>query len=251
MRWSKRYSILAGSVFVFCVLSVLHPAVQQQAEMPGSSPSALPAPSHSQEAPAKAQPEFFVMIDPSHGGEDRGAVFSSRIVEKDVTLALALELRRELQDRGIPARLLRDSDVSLSLERRAEVCNQQRPGLYIALHAGAPGTGVRIYAPLLTSSEMSVGSFLPWQSAQAPLLGRSEAMAKAVSQALQKKNIKAPYLQVFLRPLNNVIAPAIAVEIAVDRGDLRSLETGTLQDTVASAVASAIAQSRARAGGRK
>lgn len=191
------------------------------------------------------------MIDPSHGGDDKGAVFSSRIAEKDVTLALARELRRGLQERGIPARLLRDSDVNVSLERRAEVSNQQRPGLYVALHAGTPGPGVRVYAPLLPPTQQASGNFLPWESAQAASLAHSEAMAKAITQELKKKDIKAPYLQTFLRPLNNVTTPAIAVEMAVDRGDLRQLENAKLQDIVVSAIASAVAQSRAAMGGRK
>jgi N-acetylmuramoyl-L-alanine amidase len=238
-------------MFVVCALGVLRPAALQQHAGPSSAPVPVPAGSPAPDSLAKAQPEFFVMIDPSHGGTDKGAVFSSRIAEKDVTLALARELRRDLQEHGIAARLLRDSDVNLSLERRAEVSNQQRPGLYVALHAGTPGTGVRVYAPLLPAGQQAVGSFLPWENAQAASLVRSEAMAKAITQELKKKDIKAPYLQAFLRPLNNLTTPAIAVEMAVDRGDLRQLENAKLQDIVASAVSSAIAQSRPPVGGRK
>ena len=251
MRWSRRCSILAAyATFAVCALSILHPAVQQPPAAADSSP-ALPAGPPSQDTPTKAQPEFFVLIDPSHGGDDKGAVFSSRIAEKDVTLALARELRKQLEERGIAARLLRDSDVNVSLERRAEISNQQHPELYIALHAGNPGSGVRVYAPLLFQTQQTPGRFVPWETAQASSLERSQAIAKAVTQELQKKDIKAPYLQAFLRPLNNVIAPAIAVEMAVDRGDLRPLGNEKLEGGVASAVASAIAQNLGRMGGRK
>jgi N-acetylmuramoyl-L-alanine amidase len=252
MPWSRRCSILAAyATFAVCALSILRPAVQQPPALSTSSPTPLPAVSPAPDALAKAQPEFFVLIDPSHGGDDKGAVFSSRIAEKDVTLALARELRKELEERGIAARLLRDSDANVSLEHRAEISNQQHPELYIALHAGTPGSGVRVYAPLVFQTQQTPGRFLPWETAQASSLERSEAIAKAVRQELQKKDIKAPYFQAFLRPLNNVIAPAIAVEMAVDRGDLRPLGNEKLEGSVASAVASAIAQSLVRVGGRK
>src|SRR6478735_6429157 len=84
-------------------------------------------------------PEFFVMIDPSHGGNDKGATFGGKLMEKEITLRLAREVRKELEERGIAARLLRESDIDLSLERRAEIANEQHAGLYVALHAGRPG----------------------------------------------------------------------------------------------------------------
>src|SRR5215831_3947915 len=108
--------------------------------------AAVPSPSPpSRELPKRT--EFFVMIDPSHGGDDKGAALGGKLLEKDLTLALARELRRELEDRGIPARLLRESDASLSLERRAEIANEEHAAIYVALHAGPPGNGVRVYMP--------------------------------------------------------------------------------------------------------
>ncbi len=101
----------------------------------------------------KRTAEFFVMIDPSHGGNDKGATFGGKLVEKDITLRLARELRKELEERGIASRLLRDSDIDLSLERRAEIANEQHAGLYVALHAGRPGKGVRVYASFLTDPQ--------------------------------------------------------------------------------------------------
>lgn len=250
MRWSSRLSILAQVLLLLvCALTMLCATVQKRQ---AASPTPIAASSAIPEALTnRPQPEFFVMIDPSHGGNDKGAVLSPRLMEKDVTLALARALRKELEQREIPARLLRESDVNLSLEHRAEVCNQQLPGLYVALHAGTPGKEVRVYAPLLPSGQPSSGSFLPWDTAQAAWLERSNAAAKAVTQELQKKRIKAQNMKAFLRPLNNVISPAIAIEVAVDRDDIRSLESAKLQDGIASAVAASIAQTRVHVGGRR
>src|SRR4051794_502930 len=131
MRWSKTGAGLAV-VALCCALAVSGAAPQQplttdrQAVQPGT-------PSFDGQ---KRAPEFFVMIDPSHGGNDKGATFGGKLMEKDITLRLARELRKELEERGIAARLLRESDIDLGLDRRAEITNEQRAGLYVALHAG-------------------------------------------------------------------------------------------------------------------
>lgn len=230
------------------LLSLSPASVQQQSPspyVPGPAATPLGAPGASS---TPVQPGFLVVLDASHGGNDKGAVFAPRIFEKDITLSLGRILRKELQDRGVAVRMLRDSDVNLSLQHRAELCNQQRPAMYVALHAGEPGRGVRVYTAYLPGTETAVGRFLPWEGAQAASLQRSQALARAVAHELQKRDVKATQLQAFLRPLNNVVAPAIAVEMAVDGGDLQSVENPKLQGTVASAIASAIEQARDRSG---
>jgi N-acetylmuramoyl-L-alanine amidase len=229
-------------------------AARQQPQ--SATPSVSPAPSASPlPSPAIAenstQPEFLVIIDPSHGGDDKGVIFAPRVFEKDLTLSVARLLRKELQERGITARLLRDTDFGIPLERRAELCNQQRPSLYIAIHAGEPGKGIRVYSPLLPPVQQPASSFLPWDAAQEPVLKNSNAVADVVTRELQKKDIKALDLKAFLRPLNNIVAPAIAVELATDRSDPHSLESPRLQSAVATAVATGIAQARSQLGARK
>jgi N-acetylmuramoyl-L-alanine amidase len=196
----------------------------------------------------KRTPEFFVMIDPSHGGNDKGATFGGKLVEKDITLRLAREVRKELEERGIAVRLLRESDVDLSLDHRAEITNEQRAGLYVALHAGGPGKGIRVYAPLLTDVQPQTGRLLPWESAQQGALSRSQTLARVVSEELKKKGLTVVSLAVALRPLNNIIAPAIAVELAPDENDLLSLENQKRQANVAAAIALGILQVRSQMG---
>jgi N-acetylmuramoyl-L-alanine amidase len=199
----------------------------------------------------KRTPEFFVMIDPSHGGNDKGATFGGKLVEKDITLRLAREVRKELEERGIAVRLLRESDIDLSLDRRAEITNEQRAGLYVALHAGGPGKGIRVYAPLLTDVQPQAGRLLPWESAQQGALSRSQTLARVVSEELKKKGLTVVSLAVALRPLNNIIAPAIAVELAPDENDLLSLENQKRQANVAAAIALGILQVRSQIGARQ
>lgn len=248
MRWSKLQTI-AAAISLLGTPTVWSAAVvqEQSTSHPGQPVPALsPAPSIK-----PSQPDFFVLIDPSHGGDDKGVVFTSKVTEKDVTLAFARALRKELEERGIAARLLREGDTTVTLERRAEVSNQQRPALYVALHAGVPGRGIRVYSALLPPSQPATGNFIPWESAQAASLERSSFVSRVVAQELKKKDFKAWNLQGFLRPLNNIVAPAIGVEIAIERNDVRSLDNLRTQNAMVAALASGIAQSRAYLGAHR
>lgn len=221
-----------------------------------ATPVASASPTQEQSTPAATDnqrhgQEFFVMIDPSHGGYDKGANFGGKMLEKDVTLKLARELRKELDDRGIPSRMLRDSDVDVPMERRAEITNEQRAGIYIALHAGLPGHGVRVYTSLLTDPQQAAaGRFLPWQSAQAAALDRSKIAGQAVTSELRKKGITVAMLGLPIRPLNNIIVPAIAVELAPEGDDLQSLESSKRNAGIVAAIATGIAQMRGQIGAR-
>lgn len=218
--------------------------------------SATPEPAEqntpsSAEAQHRPTSEFFVMIDPSHGGSDKGASFGGKLTEKEITLRLGRELHKELEERGIASRLLRDGDIELGLERRAEITNEQHAGIYVALHAGRPGKGVRIYAPFLVDPQQpAAGRFLPWESAQSGSLGRSQTAALTIAGELRKKGLTVSALGMPLRPLNNIVAPAIAVELAPEGNDMQSLESPRRQNAVASALAAGIAQAKAQLGVR-
>jgi len=200
----------------------------------------------------KHAPEFFVMLDPSHGGNDKGAMFGGKLTEKDVTLRLAREVRKELEERGIAVRLLRESDIDLSLDRRAEITNEQHASVYVALHAGRTGKGVRVYTPLLIDAQQpQTGRFLPWESAQSGALSRSQNVARAVSEELKNKGLTVADLGVPLRPLNNIATPAIAVELAPDEDDAQPFENQKRQNNVATAIALGIVQVRNQMGARQ
>ena len=188
-----------------------------------------------------AHPRATVVIDPGHGGDDRGAALSASLAEKDVTLVWARRLRAALEQKGITAMLLRDGDTSLSSDQRAALANAARPQVFVSLHAGSTGSGVRIYTAHLGETGPRVGSFLPWDTAQAAFLDASRALAGSVAAEMHKHEIPAGTAPVFVRPLNNIAASAVAIEVMPPTADIAGLMTTGYQQSVCAAIAEGIA----------
>ncbi len=77
-----------------------------------------------------------VVIDPGHGGHDRGGIPGQRFPEKLYTLDTAQRLTRILTKDGIKVVLTRDSDEFVSLGQRTDIANQFRGmnAVFISLH---------------------------------------------------------------------------------------------------------------------
>ena len=79
-----------------------------------------------------------VAIDAGHGGQDPGAVGPTGKREKDVTLAVARELARQVDATpGLKAFLVRDSDVFIPLPARTARARQAKADIFISIHADA------------------------------------------------------------------------------------------------------------------
>lgn len=220
------------------------------AARPAPPPPPPPTPQAPTAAPTPAAPtaegssqlrRAIVVIDPGHGGDDRGAALTETIAEKDVTLAWAKRLHAALAQKGISATLLRESDISLTFDQRAALANAARPVVFITLHAGSVGTGVRVYTAHLAEVASRSGGFLPWNSAQAAYLDASRSAAGSVVAELNKRDINVGAAPVFLRPLNNVAAAAIAIEIMPPASEVAVLNSGIYQQSICAALAEAIA----------
>ena len=84
-----------------------------------------------------------IVIDPGHGGDDTGAVGPAGIMEKDVTLAISLEVERLIKLRNPDSKvvLTRRSDRFVPLMERTELANALEADLFISIHANASPTG--------------------------------------------------------------------------------------------------------------
>jgi N-acetylmuramoyl-L-alanine amidase len=78
-----------------------------------------------------------VAIDAGHGGKDGGAA-GNGLKEKDITLKAARMLRTKIQNRlGLEVVMTRDSDVFVTLDRRAKTTNDKKADVFISIHVNA------------------------------------------------------------------------------------------------------------------
>ncbi len=234
-----------GKTIVVSTVPAPPPPVAQEAP-PVPSPVAPGAqPSHPQPQ-RPAGPRFLVLIDPAHGGNDTGSAITPTLAEKDVVLALARRVQRELANRGIASSLLRNSDVAISLDQRAVAVNGARPALYLAMHAANTGRGVHVFTSLLPVTTLSRQDFLPWDTAQASFLDLSGTVAGSVAAELEARKVPYTTLLAPLRPMNNVAAPAVAVEIAPPGDKVEDIGAAAYQEQVAQSIAAGVAAVRGK-----
>jgi len=85
-------------------------------------------------APGDTRPT--IAVDAGHGGVDPGTIGVDGIYEKNVTLAMAKELKRQLDATGrFNVFLTRKSDVSVGLRERVARAREAQADLFISLHA--------------------------------------------------------------------------------------------------------------------
>jgi N-acetylmuramoyl-L-alanine amidase len=126
----------------------------------------LPAPANDRiyAAPA-ARGRPIVVIDAGHGGRDPGATsVSGEIAEKNLTLALARELRDRLVERGrVRVALTRADDRYLTLDDRAAVARRLDAALFVSLHMdSAPNPlarGASVYSLSDIASDAEAAQF--------------------------------------------------------------------------------------------
>jgi N-acetylmuramoyl-L-alanine amidase len=75
-----------------------------------------------------------IVIDPGHGGEP-GTTSRSGIMEKEITLDVALRLQRLMANGPYEVLLTRDTDRSLSLDKRVAFANENKADLFVSIHA--------------------------------------------------------------------------------------------------------------------
>jgi len=170
-----------------------------------------------------------VVLDPGHGGSDPG-VIAGKVVEKDLTLALARMLKSELERRLTAHVILtRNDDRDLSADQRAEIANHAHADLVLSLHFDgypvARARGATAYCPPATFAgpEGAAGAegaraqvvMLPWRDVALRHAVQSRSLAEAILSALELRGQGPTRLRERLPvPLLGVNAPGLVLECA-------------------------------------
>jgi N-acetylmuramoyl-L-alanine amidase len=130
-----------------------------------------------QSPPPARPPPPLVMLDPGHGGKDPGAIGVSGTYEKQVALATALELKRQLEAGGrYRVELTRAKDVFIPLDGRVERAQQHGAALFVSMHADALSDhsvrGASVYTLAQTASDAQTAALARTENSADRFLGR-------------------------------------------------------------------------------
>jgi N-acetylmuramoyl-L-alanine amidase len=240
-------------------------------QAPENQPPQAPAPQRS------AAPSFVVVIDPGHGGDDKGAVGPSGLMEKDITLDVAKRLKARIEsEMDAEVILSRDVDKTMVLDDRTAIANHNRADLFVSIHANASRRGnargaetyflsyqatddeSRAVAAIenntlgLEEGVQKNGNLemILWDLAQSAFLKESSVLAEMVQENLNdaldiaNRGIKqAPF-----RVLMGATMPAILVEVAfiTSPEEEKRLKDAAFKDKVSGALYDSIKKFRAR-----
>lgn len=260
------------------VVSRLSPRVSG-GSVQGSPPAATPrpTPAAARAAPAKARP--IVVVDPGHGGPDRGMRgpigVRNKIQEADITLAVSKRLREVLQERGVDVVMTRTTDTLIALDDRGRIANQAGANLFLSIHVNAanlrwrnPGSarGFETFflADAKTEDEQRVAdmendaarfelsvdaepgdplSFLLSDMRQNEFLRESSTLAATVQQGLKSVHPGSDrgVKQAGFRVLIAAHMPAVLIELGfgTNAAEARWLASARGQETLAKAIADA------------
>jgi N-acetylmuramoyl-L-alanine amidase len=144
--WVLGGLVAAGTVYTATILSAIPtgsaPAVRTAPVQKEASTSSIDQPaeseipfSHPRPIDRAAIPLSIktIVIDAGHGGEP-GATAESGIAEKEVTLDVALRLRRLLKNAPFKVLLTRERDRSMALDKRVGFANDNKADLFLSIH---------------------------------------------------------------------------------------------------------------------
>jgi N-acetylmuramoyl-L-alanine amidase len=182
-----------------------------------------------------------VVIDPGHGGHDVGAVSERGIIEKNVNLAVAKELRRYLErESDLKVVLTRDNDSYLELADRAEIANSVGGDMFLSLHCnswfndGARGLETYFLSPARSDWAKSVEAaenragqatsvdgepddveFIVWELVQNRFISSSSMLAETIQNEVTR-DLGMPnrgVRQAGFRVLVGAYMPAVLIEL--------------------------------------
>jgi N-acetylmuramoyl-L-alanine amidase len=213
---------------------------------PPATPTETAAPRPPSPAPeatiTASRPAFpTIVIDPGHGGDDRGATGPGGLQEKAFSLDVARRLRGLIETRlGFRVILTRDDDRNVALDARAAIANNSKADMFLSLHVNAAPSpsmaGAEVFhleldrvgeeirrqsaADAVTLPVVSGGTrrldVIRWDMAQARHIDESARLAGIIAEQLGTQRItvsprgvqRAP-----LRVLEGADTPAALVEL--------------------------------------
>ena len=161
------------------------------------------------------QSKFKVVLDPGHGGRD-SVTRANGYSEKNIVLTIALEIKKQLQERGFDVVMTRDSDFFIALEDRAAI----KGDLFISLHANSVADSI---GPSVRTMIKGIEIYVDERMRNSLHLEKSKSFASVLHKHLSLLQGIKPRSGVKQKPLavlSSNQSPAVLVEL----GFLTNLE---------------------------
>lgn len=171
-----------------------------------------------------------IVIDPGHGGRDKGAMGPDGTLEKKVTLTLARIIKAEL-DNKYSSVLTRSGDYWLDIADRTAVANHMKADMFISIHTGGSflhkANGILIFyfkeipepAPefniALSKSFKNINTQIPWHNIQNKHVAASKVLVKLMKNHI---NDQIKFMESKIEPaplvvLSGADMPAMLIEV--------------------------------------
>lgn len=219
---------------------------------------------------------FTVVLDPGHGGQERGAVHKNT-EESVINLNFSKILKNELSQNNIKVLLTRKADVETSLESRVQLSNKNKADLFLSIHANSHSSedvaGFEIYFQnqlppdkeslfLAHQEKLNKEDTVQWPIKKLPNTKNLQPEVKSILQDLQRiekvkqnselskifykyvksKQQKASIKQAPLYVVRNTNAPSLLLELGylTNQKEVEKLGDKTYQQDLAKKITAAV-----------
>lgn len=172
-----------------------------------------------------------VFVDPGHGGSDTGAV-GNGIVEKNINLSVAKELRVLLEINGIDVKMSRESDKYVSLRDRADMANDWEADYFVSVHHNAGGgDGYEVIHSIHGGKGEELARVIGWEFS---------ATGQNLRRIFSKESTKNPGTDFYSVIRNTEMAAVITEYAFLDTKDVEAVDTPQELEMEARAIAKGI-----------
>lgn len=103
-----------------------------------------------------------IFLDPGHGGTETGAI-GHGMIEKNINLVVAMEIKRILELNKQTVKMSRESDITIGLSERCDLANQWAAEYFVSIHHNAndgQSSGTEIYASISSGKGLDLANSL-------------------------------------------------------------------------------------------
>ncbi len=154
---------------------VVQKTISQQTSVPVSKSETVKKKENTSGLLPFSKSKKVIMLDAGHGGQDPGAISKAGRYEKDLTLKMAKETKKLLENAGYKVVLSRDRDIFISLRGRVKKAHEAKADLFISIHADSAkntsARGLSIYTISEKASDKEAAALAERENKSDILLG--------------------------------------------------------------------------------